>query len=315
MREIRWYGILGKKEKDMKENERFVLYLSGGMMRGVFGAGVVTHLQDRNLYPNIEAIYASSAGAITAAYFLARQTRLGSSIYWEDLISGFISKTGFWGGCFDRVVDRYLWKIPHDKIRDAVNLDHLFGVITTKKHLPIDVMLEAQIPLHVKVFDIEERKIRYIDVRECDPLTLLRASACLIPYVHDPVYISGRACADASIIEPIGFEELRQRHPKSKIVIVFSGDTRISWKMRLKNRIEGAYAYMMYGQHYYQLYAQGSECLRRDLELIARDENAKLITHPAVSETLTRTQDARKLLATYRRGIESAQAIEGFLNG
>lgn len=73
--------------------EKAVLYVGGGAMAGVFGAGVVTRLQEVNAYENFSHAYGASAGAFDIAYFLAKQTRKGSSIYWEDLTKGFIIKS------------------------------------------------------------------------------------------------------------------------------------------------------------------------------------------------------------------------------
>lgn len=41
--------------------EKCVLYLGGGAMSGVFGAGVVTALQEMGIYDKIEAVHATSA--------------------------------------------------------------------------------------------------------------------------------------------------------------------------------------------------------------------------------------------------------------
>ena len=87
---------------------KVVLYLGGGAMAGVFGAGVVTRLQDVDFYGQVDTIYASSAGVFNVAYFLARQTRLGSSIYYEDLIQGFIHPGRLIPGMFQRFRDRSL---------------------------------------------------------------------------------------------------------------------------------------------------------------------------------------------------------------
>ena len=70
---------------------KVVLYLGGGSMAGVFGAGVVTRLQEENFYKHIKVAYGASAGAFNLAYFLAKQSELGSKIYWEDLTYDFIS--------------------------------------------------------------------------------------------------------------------------------------------------------------------------------------------------------------------------------
>ena len=54
-------------------------------MRGVVSAGMVSALESLELTHAFDAVYGSSAGAINAAYFLAGQAALGTTIYSEDI--------------------------------------------------------------------------------------------------------------------------------------------------------------------------------------------------------------------------------------
>ena len=54
-------------------------------MRGVVSAGMVSALEELGLTRAFDAVYGSSAGAINAAYFLAGQARMGTTIYYEDI--------------------------------------------------------------------------------------------------------------------------------------------------------------------------------------------------------------------------------------
>lgn len=90
------------------DKEKVVLYLGGGAMAGVFGAGIVTGLQESDFYDRVDTIYSSSAGVFNMAYFLSRQTRLGSSIYYEDLIHDFIHSGKLLLGLFQRYGNRSL---------------------------------------------------------------------------------------------------------------------------------------------------------------------------------------------------------------
>ena len=64
-----------------------ILIIEGGGILGVFGAGVLTAFQEANIYNRIKCIYATSAGAHDAAYFLTKQSKLGSSIYFKDFFN------------------------------------------------------------------------------------------------------------------------------------------------------------------------------------------------------------------------------------
>ena len=67
------------------DGARVALCVEGGAMRGVVSAGMVSALEALGLTHAFDAVYGSSAGAINAAYFLAGQARLGTTIYYEDI--------------------------------------------------------------------------------------------------------------------------------------------------------------------------------------------------------------------------------------
>ena len=68
-----------------RDGASIALAVEGGAMRGVISAGMVSALEDLGLVDAFDAVYGSSAGAINAAYFLAGQARLGTTIYYEDI--------------------------------------------------------------------------------------------------------------------------------------------------------------------------------------------------------------------------------------
>jgi predicted patatin/cPLA2 family phospholipase len=290
-------------------SQRVVLYISGGTMRGIFGAGVVTALEEADVYDVVEAVYGSSSGALIAAYFLAKETRLGSSIFYEDLTHDFISVRGFWGGIVDRIVDHYLFHIPEYRVRDALDLDYLFRVVERVKPLKVDKVIESGIPLWVKLFDLSDRKIRYERLTHDDPMALLRASTTLVPYVHRPMHLKGHDLGDPGIIEPIGFAELRRRHPDSTIVVIMSADATSKPSAWLKNHIEGFFARIMYGRSFYGLFAHASTLLRGELDTIAQDPNAILVANPPNSPTVSRTRHPKKLKTTYEMGLAEGRSL------
>lgn len=54
-------------------------------MSGVIGGGAVSALEELGLTESFDEIYTVSAGFPNALYFLSKQTKLGTSIYYEDL--------------------------------------------------------------------------------------------------------------------------------------------------------------------------------------------------------------------------------------
>ena len=108
-------------------------------MRGVISAGMVSALEELGLTDAFDAVYGSSAGAINAAYFLAGQARLGTTIYYEDINNArFISLLRVLGG------------------RPIVNLGFLLDEIACRRK-PLDVarVFAAASPLHVLATDVD----------------------------------------------------------------------------------------------------------------------------------------------------------------
>lgn len=66
------------------------LVIEGGAMRGVVSGGMVSGLQALGLKDAFDSTYSCSAGSAAAAYFIADQAPLGTSIYYEDLTENFI---------------------------------------------------------------------------------------------------------------------------------------------------------------------------------------------------------------------------------
>lgn len=293
-------------------NKEFVLYFSGGAMRGVFGAGVATYIDESNLSEKLTAVYACSAGSVAAAYLLTGQTRVGSPIYYVDLIQGFISTRNFFGGMKDRAVRFILGKDMHD-VRDAINLDILFDAVKNKKPLDFVKLQQSHTALWIKVLNLNAAQSEYLSAHDFDPLELLRASTSMVPYVHTPVFLKGVPYSDASMVEQIDVSELRRRHPQAKIVIVFNGDIYLKRTSIVKSHIEGMFMYMMYGSPYYKLFATAPKRLADDLEFIKNDKNILLVVPPKNDPTRTRTHNPRKLIATYEMGIKAGEKIKEFL--
>ena len=62
-----------------------ILIIEGGTIQGVFSAGALSVFEKNNLYPRIDSVYAVSAGAHNAAYFLSHKTKEMEEIYHDFL--------------------------------------------------------------------------------------------------------------------------------------------------------------------------------------------------------------------------------------
>ena len=79
--------ILNRRGKKVPVNDgrKITLILFGGVMTGIRGAASMIVFEDLGLSGSFDSIYSSSSGFPNAAYLLSGQTRLGTSIYYEEL--------------------------------------------------------------------------------------------------------------------------------------------------------------------------------------------------------------------------------------
>lgn len=284
-------------------------------MRGVFGAGVAQAFQERGLYPRIEAIYGASAGIMTGAYFLSRQTMLGASIYWEDLGEKFISKKNFFIGVWQRFQNRFLRKVPTELMKDALDINFLMKIVTREKSLDTQGLISQNIPLFVKLFNLDTHSLEYIDARRPNVLEILKAGINVFPYVHEVSHLDGHRYIDAAIMEILGLETLRQRHPNSLIILVMNGQIDRKLRYKLKNMLEGKFMEWMFrDSKLYPLYAYAENRLQEDLEKIKSDKNIYLITDNKSRGVRSRTTNKRLLKETFEFGREAGKQALNNLN-
>ncbi|MEK7579498.1 MAG: patatin-like phospholipase family protein [Patescibacteria group bacterium] len=297
-------------------SEKTVIYFSGGSMLGVFGAGVVTHLEEADVYKDISAVYGTSAGAFIGAYFLSRQTKLGSSIFYEDLTHDFISIPSFCIGVTQRLWGHVVGKMPWKNLRDAFDVDYLMNVAKKTKPLDVGKIETNPIPLYVKLFNITDRKIEYVDARQVGVFHALRATVQLLPYTHTPEHIGEKNYMDAGNIETIGLATLRTRHPHEKIVLVLSGETRRKrWRRAWKRYIEGKIMSYMFGRDLFDFYKKADKDVESDILFAQSDPKILVVAPPRNNSALSRTTNPKVLKVTYAMGIGAGKSIVGFIEG
>jgi len=158
-------------------------------MRGVISAGMVSALEELGLTGAFDAVYGSSAGAINAAYFLAGQARLGTTIYYEDINNR-----------------RFIDLFRAIRGRPIVDLGFLLDdVMVRRKPLDVARVLASPAPLTVLTTDVAGRRaIALKSFADRDSLIAsLRASATMPVVAGPPVSVNGSRCLDASLTEPI----------------------------------------------------------------------------------------------------------------
>ena len=171
------------------DGARVALCVEGGAMRGVISAGMVSALETLGLTEAFDIVYGSSAGAINAAYFLAAQARLGTTIYYEDINNR-----------------RFIDLRRAFTSRSIVNLTFLFDeVLDRTKRLDTDSVLRSPSRLVVMATDVATESalaMRSLGGRR-ELLAALRASATMPVVAGPPAEVGGHQLLDASLTEPI----------------------------------------------------------------------------------------------------------------
>ena len=194
-----------------------IIIAEGGCMLGVFGAGVLTAFQEAGLRQRVHSVYASSSGAHNAAYFLGDGIKKDSSIYYEDLIRGFVRL---------KLIPKYLksiltHKFKKNSICNIIDLDYVIEVESKIKKLDTGKIKKHSAEFYTRVFNIENLKWEYIDAKQ-DIFTALKASSSSSPYYADFIEINSRKYIDGSVINTRGFLKIIELNKDKKIIIILN---------------------------------------------------------------------------------------------
>lgn len=189
------------------------LAVEGGAMRGVISAGMVSALEDLGYIDAFDAVYGSSAGAINAAYFLAGQATLGTTIYHEDINNASFIRLG------RAAVGRPI-----------VNLGFLLDdVARRRKRLDVGRVLASSTPLSVLATDVDRRRPHAFAsfANDVELFAALRAGATMPVVAGAPYEHEGRRYLDASLSEPIPLPTAEAHgHTHVLVLLTRSGDMR-----------------------------------------------------------------------------------------
>lgn len=215
--------LIEDRKNGLKDDRKLCLIIQGGGLRTSFAGGVMIVLEELGYADVFDCIYGVSAGSCCGAYLLSHQTRLGTSIFYEDL-------PGF----------KFIqpWK-PHQ----LINLNHLCDRLM-KKTKPLDVnrVIKAKTDLRIVLTEAKTGKYTYLSKDDVgfDLLPAIKA-ACTYPGAYFPLvkingkkYLDGGAVKSLPVKEAIGegFTDLLivtttpgdyKRKPSSWYFLFFSG--------------------------------------------------------------------------------------------
>lgn len=171
------------------DEHRLGLAISSGAMRGVICAGMVTALYDLGLLDAFDAVYGTSAGAFAGAYLVAGDPALGTSIYYEDLVSGeFVSYARARGG------------------GTLLSLEYVVDEVMVRRK-PLDWRRAVESPVPLRFVATSAATFRAVTIGDFADAADLRAglhATARIPLAAGPpVAFRGELLVDGGIVEPI----------------------------------------------------------------------------------------------------------------
>lgn len=301
--------------------EKTILVLGQGGMSGVFGGGIVTGLQKANIYDNIEAIYGLSCGALNGAYFLAEQSELGSSIYYEDLTKDFVKLINIPFGIFYRLKNKIIGgNIPKNQKVSAVDIGYLFSIIENKKKLNLQKFLSGKIPLYVRVTNTQNGETKDIDLRtHKDPMSLLKASVSMIPMAYGVKIAKDKNSAyyvDGAIKHPFIFGDFPKNLGDKRMVIVLNRGLNHNFfayfKDELVSFLSAIFSKLMYPHPTFFDWMKKEIEKNIEIKALQSNPNVLLIVPPKHSVKLLGT-NKKEIVESYNLGIEASKKIVEFM--
>jgi predicted patatin/cPLA2 family phospholipase len=185
----------GSRPGHRDDGLRIALSIEGGGMRGTVSAGMALALYERGLLPAFDAVYGSSAGAISAAWLLSSAP--------EGL-------RGWADPDYARSLIR--WSAPlhrRPRRRPVVDVETLIEVLY-QTEFPMDFasILASPVEYHPLATDAatgESTDLRPLITDEAELRLALRASASLPFLAGPPIELHDRRFYDAGVAESIPF--------------------------------------------------------------------------------------------------------------
>lgn len=172
-------------------------------MRAVCSAGGAAALAHLGFVDVFDEVYATSAGAMNASYFLARQPDSGMRVYFEHCTTrAFFNPLRFW-----KVID----------------IDYLLErVVTTDKPLNVARVLSGRPRLFVAVGDRGTGEGRVIEPRvmHAPLLQILKAATAIPIFYNRSVDLEGRPSLDGGIAIPFPIHEALARGCTDLLVLL-----------------------------------------------------------------------------------------------
>ena len=291
-----------ENSKPQKRNDpyRLGLAIEGGGMRGVVAGGMVSGLEELGLRDVFDVVCGTSAGAASAAYFVAGQAKLGTSIFYEDINN-------------EKFID--LWNLCRG--RPIMSVDFLIDeVFKRSKPLDWEVLEDCPIELNIVTTDIDRGD--YVALKEFggndNIFEALRASARIPLIAGPPVVIRGKRMMDGGLVQPIPVEPAIQAGCTHILVLLTRPPAVLRGQPRLIDHVFlGPLMAMRFGRKVQQMYLNRPRLYKRVIEDLQRRTSDStswpridFIQLPASTAEIDRLEKSHEILVAGARNAMKA---------
>jgi predicted patatin/cPLA2 family phospholipase len=207
------------------DQRRVVLAIEGGGSRGAFSSGMVLALSESGLLHSFDAVYGSSAGAISGGWLVSGGAAHGIPGWWRP-------------GVMRRITN-----LPRGlRGKPVVDIEYTINTIYDSI-VPMDwaAVLASPVPLHPLATDASTGESMDLHPFITDEATLklaLRCSACMPLLAGPPVELAGRRFVDGGLAEPLAFRTASRAGATDILVLrTRRPDEPISAPSRLENAL------------------------------------------------------------------------------
>ncbi len=186
-------------------NIRVALFILPGGIRGVAGGAEVTALHDAGMTDGFRVVVGGSTGAHTAAWLLAGNPRLGTSIFYEECTtSSFIDKK----------------RILSGSGMDVGYLSALYRGEVGTKRLDVEQVRHSRPDFRIAVTEYESGKAALLDGKKVPTITAIEASSTAGPLYTRPVMVNDTRYVDASVSAYFPVREIIDAYNPTHILVL-----------------------------------------------------------------------------------------------
>lgn len=266
------------------------IVLEGGAMRGMFTAGVLDTMMEKNI--KFDGMIGVSAGAVFGANYLSNQK--GRVIRYNKKFNG------------DK---RYMGVSSLIKTGNIVNTEFAYGVVPNElDRFDDDVFKASGVPYYVGITNIETGKAEYVKIDGIyEQMDVLRASASM-PFVSKPVEINGQKYLDGGISDSIPYKKFMEMG-YDKIVVVLTRDESYVKKKISTLPVKVFYRkYPKLAERITERYNMYNNSVN-DLKKLENEGKAFVIRPPEPIVIGKLEKDPDKLQGVYDMGVKTANAV------